>query len=435
MNILIVEDERHIRRGIVEMLAEEGYGMLEADSLRSACDQLAGEDIDAILSDIRLPDGDAFDLLRDIQSRDNPVPCILMTAFGNRDIADQALKNGAYDYISKPIRFDELLARLKRLNEKIKLEQRLENMTTILRDEGALASMGDSQTMRHVRYMAGKAAATRSPVLIQGERGVGKRRLASLIHMAGDRDAEPFIQFNCSSISGELMEGELFGYKRGAFPGAERDREGLLSMAGNGTLFLNEINELPLVIQAGLLHVLDDGYFRPLGDTRKHPFHARIIAAANKDLRGETRQGRFREDLYFCLDILHIRIPPLRERREDIAPLAVSMLEKLTADKAIRVDPLDARQCLWLQVQDWPGNARELGNTLERALLLAGNGKLDIPPRNIRAGGKETKLAEATVNFERGLILQMIKVCNGDKEETSRRLGIGLSTLYRKLGE
>jgi len=435
MKILIVEDERHIRQGIVEILAEEGYDMLEADSLKAAGDQLAGRNVDAVLSDIRLPDGDGFDLLQILKTENNSLPCILMTAFGNRELAEQALKDGAYDYISKPIRFDELLARLMRLEEKLELERRLENMTSILRDEGELASMGNSPAMRHVRRLATKAATIRSPVLIQGERGVGKRRLTGLIHMADEHGDKPFVQFNCSSTPVEMMESELFGYKRGAFPGADRDHKGLLSTAGKGTLFLDEISELPLVIQARLLHVLDNGHFQPLGDTQQYPFQARIITTTNKDLRAETRQGRFREDLYFCLDVLHIHIPPLRERRDDIALLATSLLEKLTVDKAIQAEPLDAQQFLWLQAQDWPGNVRELSNTLERALLLADNGKLNIPPRETRRDGEKIRLAEATVNFERSLILQTIEVFKGDKDKAAGRLGISLSTLYRKLEE
>ncbi|MDQ6957797.1 MAG: sigma-54 dependent transcriptional regulator [Mariprofundaceae bacterium] len=435
MKILVVEDEHHIRQGIVEILAEEGYKMLEADSLQAACDQLSDKNVDAVLSDIRLPDGDGFDLLQTLKTMNNPLPCILMTAFGNRDLAEQALRNGAYDYISKPIRFDELLARLMRLKEKLELERRLENMATILRDEGELASMGNSSAMRHVRYLAAKATTIRSPVLIQGERGVGKRRLTGLIHMTDEHGNEPFVQFNCSSTPDEMMESELFGYKQGALPGTNQDHEGRLSTAGKGTLFLDEISELPLIIQSKLLHVLDNGHFQPLGDTQQHPFHARIITTTNKDLRDETRQGRFREDLYFCLDVLHIHIPPLRERRDDIAPLATSLLEKLTVDKSIQVDPLDTQQLLWLQAQDWPGNARELRNTLERALLLANDGKLNIPPRETHTGGRRMGLAEATINFERSLIMQTIEVFNGDKEKAAGRLGIGLSTLYRKLEE
>jgi len=433
MKILIVEDEHHIRQGIVEILAEEGYEMLEADSLQAACDQLDGRNVDAVLSDIRLPDGDGFDLLRTLKVQNNPLPCILMTAFGNRELAEQALKDGAYDYISKPIRFDELLAKLMHLNEKLEMEQRLENMASVLRDEGELASMGNSSAMHHARHLAGKAATIRSPVLIQGERGVGKRRLASLIHMTGEHGTGSFIHFNCSSTPAELVERELFGYKRGAFPGADQNHEGLLFTVGKGTLFLDEISELPLIIQAKLLHVIDNGHFQPLGDTRQHPFQARIITASDKDLRDETRQERFREDLYFCLDVLHIHIPPLRERRDDIVPLATSLLEKLTVDKAIQVDPLDVQQSLWLQAQDWPGNARELRNTLERALLLSDNGKLDIPPRKTHVNGREMNLAKATVNFERSLILQTIEMFHGNKEEAAGRLGIGLSTLYRKL--
>jgi len=433
MKILIVEDEQHIRQGIIEILVEENYEMWEADSLQAAYDQLADGNVDVILSDIRLPDGDGFDLLQNLKDHNNPVPCILMTAFGNRDIAGQALKNGAYDYISKPIRFDELLARLMRLKEKFDLERRLENMTSALRDEGKLASMGNSPAMRHVRYLAEKAATARSPVLIQGERGVGKRRLASLIHMGNKHATEPFVQFNCAAISRELMERELFGYKRGAFSDANQDHKGLLAEADKGTLFLNEINELPQVMQASLLHVLDNGYFRPLGDTKKYPFRARVMTASNKDLKDETRQGHFREDLFFCLDVLHIHIPPLREHREDIAPLAISLLEKLTRNKAIRVVPLNAQQCLWLESHHWPGNVRELKNMLERALLLASNGELNIPPQENLMGKKELRLAEATAHFERSLILQTIEACHGIKEEASQRLGIGLSTLYRKL--
>jgi len=198
-------------------------------------------------------------------------------------------------------------------------------------------------------------------------------------------------------------------------------------------LFLDEIGELPRLLQAALLRVLDDGSFQALGDHRKRPFLARIITATDKDLRSEAQRGRFREDLYFCLDVLHIEIPPLRERREDIVPLAASILEKLAEDRSIRIDPLDSLQCLWLKSQDWPGNVRELRNTLERALLLASGGRLDLPPRTLPGGGSGITLAEATANFERSLILQTIEACDGNKEEASRRLGIGLSTLYRKL--
>ncbi len=434
MRILIVEDERHIRQGVMNVLNEEGFDTLEAGNLRKALDILRAGDVDAILSDIRLPDGDGFDLLHALKARNDPVPCILMTAFGNRDIANQALKEGAYDYISKPIRFDELLARLFCLQERIELERRLQSMAAALKDEGKLASMGNSAAMRQVRFLAEKAAAARSPVLIRGERGVGKRRLAHLIHMTSERAAEPFVQLSCASIPEELMERELFGYRRGAFPGADRGYEGILSKAGRGTLFLDEVSELPRIIQAALLRVLDDGCFQPLGETRRQPFQARIITATDKDLRNETLHGRFREDLFFCLDVLHIDIPPLRERREDIVPLAVSILEKLAADRSIRIAPLDARQCLWLKSQEWPGNVRELRNTLERALLLARDGRLDLPPRRMVEGRTGATLAEATANFERSLILQTIEACDGDKEEASRRLGIGLSTLYRKLG-
>jgi len=433
MKILIVEDERHIRQGIVEMLAEEGYEMLEADSLQAAYDQLADGNIDMILSDIRLPDGDGFDLLRALKVQNNPLPCILMTAFGNRELAEQALKNGAYDYISKPIRFDELLARLMRLNERLELEQQLNTMSAAIRGGSKLTSLGSSQAMHHVRHLAEKATAVRSPVLIEGETGVGKGRLVKLIHASGVNASEPLVQLNCSAIPSELMESELFGHKKGAFSGADRNREGLLTAAGKGTLFLDEIGELPLPMQAKLLHVLDDGRFRPVGDTREQTFEARVIAATNRNLREEIQQKRFREDLYFRLDVLRIRIPPLRERQEDIVPLAIHILKEHDNEATASIAPLDTDQCLWLQNQAWPGNVRELRNTLERALLLSRDRKLCIPPTETEHKMESKNLVEAVAHFERNMILQTIAHCQGDKERAANKLAIGLSTLYRKL--
>jgi len=434
MKILIVEDERHIRQGIVEILSEEGYEMLEADSLQAAYDQLAGGNVDVILSDIRLPDGDGFDLLRTLKIQ-TPLPCILMTAFGNRELAEQALKNGAYDYISKPIRFDELLARLMRLNEKLKLEQQLNTMSAVVRGGNKLTSLGNSQAMHHVRHLAEKAAAVRSPVLIEGETGVGKGRLVQLIHASGPHASEPLVRLNCSAIPGELMESELFGHKKGAFSGADRDRGGLLTAAGKGTLFLDEIGELPLPMQAKLLHVLDDKRFRPVGDTREHTFEARVIAATNRNIKDEMRHKRFREDLYFRLDVLQIRIPPLRERQEDIVPLAIQLQEELAKGTSISIAPLNTEQCLWLQSQPWPGNVRELRNMLERALLLAQDGKMCIPPAETGQVMENANMAEAVTHFERNFILQTITHCQGNKEKAAKKLGIGLSTLYRKLEE
>jgi len=435
MNILIVEDERHIRQGIVEVLSEEGYTLLEADSLQGAFDQLQNENIDTILSDIRLPDGDGFDLLRALKTQNNSIPCILMTAFGNRDLAEQALNSGAYDYISKPVRFDELLARLMRLNEKIELEQQVNTLSAVIRGENELTSLGNSQSMQHVRHLAEKAAAVRSPVLIEGETGVGKGRLVKLIHASGSNVSRPMVRLNCSAIPAELMESELFGHKKGAFSGADRDRDGLLAAAGKGTLFLDEIGELPLPMQAKLLHVLDDRQFRRVGDTHEQTFEARVVAATNRNLKEEIQHKRFREDLYFRLDVLRIRIPPLRERQEDIVPLAIRLLQELGDETTALTEPLDIAQCLWLQNQAWPGNVRELRNMLERSLLLAHDGKMHIPPNQSEQITENFSMAESVTRFEHHLILQTIEHCQGSKEEAAKKLGIGLSTLYRKLEE
>ncbi len=433
MKILVVEDEPHIRRGVVEVLSEEGYATLEADCLHAAYDRLISGNVDAILSDIRLPDGDGFDLLRTLKAQDDTTPCILMTAFGNRDLAEQALMSGAYDYVAKPLRFDELLARLMRLSEKLELEQQLSALSAAVRGGNKLSSLGNSEAMHEVRHLAEKAAVVRSPVLIEGETGVGKGRLAQLIHASGPYAAEPLVRLNCSAIPGELMESELFGHIKGAFSGADRNNQGLLNAAGNGTLFLDEIGELPLLMQAKLLHVLDERRFRAVGDTREQTFKARVIAATNRDLKEEIRHKRFREDLFFRLDVLRIRIPPLRERREDIIPLAIQILEELNEGETSSTVQLDKEQCLWLRNQPWPGNVRELQNILERALLLSHGGRLCIPPIETESAKKTSTLAEAVAHFEKNLILQTIANCQGRKEQAAKRLGIGLSTLYRKL--
>jgi len=432
VKILVVEDEPHIRNGIVEVLSEEGFSALEADSLQAAYERLDSENFDAILSDIRLPDGDGFDLLRTLKAQDSIIPCILMTAFGNRELAEEALSSGAYDYVAKPLRFDELLARLRRLEEKILMRRRIEQVESDVRARGELAILGDSGPMQEVRALLEKATAFPSPVLIEGETGVGKGLVARLLHSIGDNHDQPFVRVNCAAIPKELMESELFGHRRGAFSGAERDHEGLLAMAGKGTLFLDEIGELPAVMQTKLLHVLDERRFRPVGATTEQEFRARVIAASNRDFRKMVESGAFREDLFYRLDVLGIHIPPLRERPEDIVPLSMRLLKQLCEDMACDCPALSPEQCLWLQSREWPGNVRELRNTLERALLLSDADSFNLlfeqaGPADMRA------LAEAVHHFECSYIRQAIAACGGDKAAAARRLNVGISTLYRKL--
>jgi len=281
MLVLIIEDEPHIRKGIAEMLNDEGYPVLEAETLQQGMQMIDQESPDAILSDINLPDGDGFSVLQYCNTQHIDIPVIFMTAFGNRELAIQAISQGAYDYITKPVRFDELFARLHRLKEMQSLKGQVQRKASRKQEESQLAILGDSKPMKMVRKIAEKAMASDAPILITGETGTGKGLLAKLIHTSSTRKDQPFIGINCASIPETLLESELFGYRKGAFTGADRNKKGLFEEAAEGTLFLDEIGEMPLALQAKLLHVLDDGVFRPLGSTRDQQFKGRIVAATN----------------------------------------------------------------------------------------------------------------------------------------------------------
>jgi len=434
MKLLVVEDELHIREGIVELLKEEAFEISEAGSVTDALSYLQSEQFDAVLCDNYLPDGEGFDLLMALSGKDSP-PLIMMTSFGNRELASKAFEAGAYDYVSKPIRFDELLARLQRLQEKLTLRRRVIESEKDFRNRGELAILGSSSPMQEIRRLIEKSGSSRVPVLLQGETGVGKGVVARLLHSLSDSTEQPFIRVNCAAIPTELMESELFGHKKGAFSGAEHDRKGLLATAGKGTLFLDELVELPISMQSKLLHVLDERCFRPVGDNKEYPFHARVIAASNYDFEQAVKDGRFREDLYFRLNVIRICIPPLRQRGDDIVPLANRLLSQICSEWGRNKPELTTAQSLWLESQPWPGNVRELRNYLERALLLGSEDGLQFPDMQDMIGSDGLSLADASHAFERRYIEHIIHSSGGDKVAAARKLGIGLSTLYRKLEE
>ena len=426
MLLLLVEDELHIRLGIAEMLAGEGYQVLQAEGLQQAMACIDEEGPDAVLADINLPDGDGLALLDYCAGLRLEIPMIFMTAFGSRDLALQAIGRGAYDYITKPIRFDELFARLHRLRERERLKGQIQRKAMRKREAGRLALLGESAAMRAVRRAAEKAIHATSPVLITGETGVGKGLLAKLIHTSGAHGELPFVSINCASIPESLLESELFGYLRGAFTGADRNKKGLLDEVKGGTLFLDEVGELPLPLQAKLLHVLDDGRFRPLGGMRDHRFAGRIIAATNVPMERLLAEKRFRSDLYYRLSVLTIEIPPLRERVEDILPLAERIYRELAAELGRpRPAALPASLAAELMRQRWPGNVRQLRNHLERHLIFG--------EAEERTDAGTPPLAGVVRDFERAWIRRTIAECRGDKSAAAKRLGIGLSTLYRKL--
>ncbi|PCI43837.1 MAG: DNA-binding response regulator [Proteobacteria bacterium] len=432
MKILVIEDEKHIRQGIVQMLESEGFEVFEADSVTSALSLVHDDMFDVLLCDHHLPDGESFDILHGLPEK-NPPPLIMMTAFGDRDLASQAFAAGAYDYVLKPIRFDELFARLKRLEEKLVLRQRVCESDEDVRNHGELAILGKSPVMQAVQDLIKTSASARVAVLLQGETGVGKGVVARLIHSLSKFKEEPFIRINCAAIPSELMESELFGHKKGAFSGADRDRKGLLASAGKGTLFLDELVELPLVMQSKLLHVLDESSFRPVGGDKEFPFQARVIAASNVDFEQAVKDGRFREDLYFRLNIMQITIPPLRQRMHDIIPLTHRLLGQICDAWGHHQPSLTKVQELWLESQHWRGNVRELRNVLERALLLGTDSTLKLPDMEQPFVSEPLSLSDACHSFEQRYIQQTLDQNKGDKAKAAQILGIALSSLYRKL--
>ncbi len=424
MLILVVEDERRIREGIVQMLAEDGFDMLEAETLEQAINMIEAEAPSVVLSDINLPDGDAFTALRYCQHKGIDVPFIFMTAFGSRDVAMQAIQEGAYDYVSKPLRFDELIARLKRLEELQGFKGQVARKAERKLAEGRLAVLGDSVPMQRIRKMAASASGSQAPLLITGETGVGKGLLAKLVHASSGRSKHPFVSINCASIPENLLESELFGYRKGAFTGADKNHKGLFEEVGEGTLFLDEIGEMPMMLQAKLLHVLDDGAFRPLGSARALHFRGRVIAATNVTLEIMIENRAFRQDLYYRLSVLSIEVPPLRHRPDDLLPLAENLYRELAAEMGRTVHGLPLSMADQIQQRMWSGNVRELKNYLERSLIFEDETVTD---------DFDLTLVEALKRFERSWIKRVIDDSDGDKAKAADRLHIGLSTLYRKL--
>jgi len=425
MQILIIEDEFHIRAGIAEMLSDEGYAVLQAATVSEGIDLVEQESPAVLLCDINLPDGDGFRVLHYCQSQKHPCAVIFMTAFGNRDLAVQAITEGADDYISKPIRFDELFARLHRISEMQNLRGQMRRKVAKKVVESELSVLGDSPPMQRVRRIAEKAAGSDAPLLITGETGTGKGLLAKLIHATSACKEHALVSINCASIPENLLESELFGYRKGAFTGADKNKQGLLESVGEGTLFLDEIGEMPLLLQAKLLHVLDDGSFRPLGAMQSQRFKGRVIAATNANLEEKIIEKSFREDLYYRLSVLVITIPPLRQRVEDILLLAEKIYKDLAEEMGHARMPLPLDVLQELQTNPWPGNVRQLRNYLERMLILEGDADDEVT---------SPTLSEALIQFERGFIQRTVTEYSGDKAIAAKQLGIGLSTLYRKLG-
>jgi DNA-binding NtrC family response regulator len=432
-----VDDEEGMRSFLHKMLAGR-CGLVEtADSAEAGRTLSNRIHFDLIILDISLPGKSGVEWLDELRDGGFQGDVILITAFADIDTAIHALRAGAADFILKPFRVDQILNAIRKCFDRARL---LRENFVLRREVAELAGgiggiegfVGCSDAMNRLCQMIKRVAAMPSTVLLQGESGVGKEVAARALHSMSPRAQRPFVPVNCGAISPELIESELFGHAKGAFTGASEAHHGLFYYARGGTLFLDEIAELPLSMQAKLLRVLEDRMIRPVGSTREIPVDIRVVAATNRNLADEVRHGRFRQDLFYRLDVVNIVIPPLRQRREDILPLARHFAAQLASHLGLPAVPLDDDIVARLQTYDWPGNVRELKNLVERSLIL-GCFPLDALSE---AGVKETAASAAALDaVEKSHILEVLAASGGNKSEAARRLGVSRKTVERKLAQ
>jgi len=438
--LLVVEDEPLIRNTLAEFLEQEGFVVDTAADGSQALKLAEDRAYDLVLSDIQMPGMDGVEMVERLQQRNPETFVVLVTAYGTVETAVEAFKRGAHDYLLKPLRFDEVAAKVRNLLRfrDLKLEnQWLRKELHRAPDQGKV--VGRSPAMQHVYATMAKVARTRATVLILGESGTGKELIARELHDQGpDRD-QKFLAINCAAIPDELLESQLFGHRRGAFTGAERDTEGLFQRVGSGTLFLDEIGEMNLLTQAKILRAIEQKEILPVGAAEPVTVQGRIIAATNKDLAKAVATGRFREDLYYRLNVVSLRLPPLRERREDIPELVDYLLAKQTRALGKRIAGVDHEALKVLQSTLWRGNIRELENVLQRAVILSdgslitiGDLPADLVPDPDVCLGED--LRSAIAHFEKRHIERVLRACP-DKREAAKRLGLALSSLYRKIEE
>ncbi len=439
--VLIVDDEEVIASTLEEFLVGEGYEVAVAHDAPAALALIEGFEPDLALCDVQLPGMDGLDLLERLIRVRPELLVLIITAYATVESAVAAFRRGAHDYLMKPVIFDELLVKLDRLMGFHRLTRENQALRRQLHAPVDLATLvGESPPMQEVKTLIRKLGPTRSNVLIAGESGTGKELVARALHAQGGEPDAPFLAINCAAIPHDLLENQLFGHTRGSFTGADRDRAGLFVAAGRGTVFLDEIGELPQATQAKLLRAIETKEVLPIGATRSEAVAARVIAATNKDLEAEIDAGRFRADLYYRLNVVSIKLPPLRDRRDDIPDLIAVLLDRHALNLGKRVVGVDNATVRMLSAAPWKGNVRELGNALERAVILA-DGPILTPsdfPSNLLTGSSAPPdagddLRIALDNFERRHIRRVLESCQGDKREAARRLGLGLSSLYRKL--
>ncbi|NOY91724.1 MAG: sigma-54-dependent Fis family transcriptional regulator [Deltaproteobacteria bacterium] len=443
--VLVVDDEENIRLVLRKVLQKNGYSVDTAASAEEALERLDDFGPDFLIADVRMPGMSGLDLCRELEARASTATVIVMSAYGSVELALEAMKAGAYDYISKPFKQDEVLLALRKAEEREHLRRENRALREVIRRESTLEGMlGKSECMQRIFRTIEKVAAFDTTVRVSGESGTGKELVARAIHRLGPRKDKRFVAVNCGAIPHALLESELFGHKRGAFTDARTDKLGLFAEADRGTLFLDEIGELPLLLQVKLLRALQEGTIRPLGSTRDQKVDVRVIAATVRDLRREVDEGRFREDLYYRLDVLSIRVPPLRERPEDVPLLIEHFLEKNNGKLGTHLSGVDAQARKALLAYPWPGNVRELENVMERAVVLAEGEEIcfdDLPPRLKEPmdpiarllEGDELSIKKTQRFMERTLIAKALERTGGNRTTAAKLLEISHRALLYKI--
>ncbi|HEY7473350.1 MAG TPA: sigma-54 dependent transcriptional regulator [Gemmatimonadota bacterium] len=448
MRVLVVDDEEAIRLALGELVRADGHAVREAGSGDEALAALEGAPADLVLADLRMPGMDGMKLVETVRARHPDTLVVLITAQGDERTAVQALKRGAYDYLPKPFDNEEIRATIRHAHEVLSLREENRRLRRELAGEFR-GMIGDSPAMREVAETIRRAGPTDATVLVTGESGTGKELAARAIHAESRRSAEPFVALNSSALPGELIESELFGHVRGAFTGADRDRTGVFEAAHRGTLFLDEVGDLSLSAQAKLLRVVEEGRVTPVGTTTSRPVDVRLVAATNRPLEEAAANGGFREDLLYRLQVVTLRLPPLRECRADIPALAVHFIAELAArhDRPVRSLSNAARRAL--VAYDWPGNVRELRNVLERAVVLADGDEMDVSALPARMSGAAVvpgpvdaaleglpwtvARQRAVEGFERSFLAAALERHGGNVSATARALGLHRQSLQKML--
>lgn len=436
--VLIIDDEEKLRSLLARIIRLEGFTVMEANSLKAGFKAIEGDEPDVVLCDVKLPDGNGVDFITEVKRKHPLVEMILLTAYGNIPDGIQAMKNGAFDYITKGNDNDKVIPLLYKAMEKAELHKKVAQLEKQVGKKYSFDSItGHSKAIAAAKELAQKVASTDATVLLLGETGTGKEVFAQAIHSAGKRSPQSFVAINCSAISKDLLESEIFGHKEGAFTGAMKDKKGLIEEADKGTLFLDEIGEMPLDLQSKLLRVLETSEFMKVGDTKPLRVSVRFIAATNRNLREEVNKGTFREDLFYRLNVFAIELPPLRHRTQDVVLLANYYLHFFAEKTNKKIDHFTEEALKLLQSHLWKGNIRELKNVVERAVILQEGDavtvdslpfEFTIAPAN---GPDVYELAQVAKQH----IQKVLHYTNGNKAEAARLLNVGLATLYRKMDE